>query len=46
MCALAAHSRGAKCVMVDGQLNEIEPLAYSFLVSFAHDNDLEVDYEA
>ncbi|MFA9441246.1 DUF3579 domain-containing protein [Uliginosibacterium sp. sgz301328] len=34
---------GEKCVMVDGQLQFIEPLAYKFLLNFAKDNDLKVD---
>jgi hypothetical protein len=33
---------GAKCVFVDGRIRDIEPMAYSFLVSFAKDNDLKV----
>ena len=36
---------GEKCVMVDGQLYELEPLAYNFLASFAKDNDLKIDVE-
>lgn len=31
-----------KCVFVDGRLNQLEPMAYTFLVNFAHDNDLQV----
>jgi hypothetical protein len=34
---------GEKCVLVDAQLYELEPLAYNFLVSFAKDNDLVVE---
>lgn len=36
---------GEKCVFVDARLYELEPLAYNFLVHFARDNDLRVDYE-
>ena len=34
---------GGKCVLVDGKLYQIEPLAYKFLVNFAKDNDLKVE---
>ncbi len=37
---------GEKCVFVDARLYDLEPLAYNFLVHFARDNDLRVDYEA
>jgi len=33
---------GVKCVVVDVRLREIEPMAYSFLLNFAKDNELEV----
>jgi hypothetical protein len=33
---------GVKCVVVDGRLREMEPMAYYFLVGFARDNELEV----
>lgn len=33
---------GEKAVFVDGRIRDIEPMAYSFLVSFAKDNDLKV----
>jgi hypothetical protein len=36
---------GEKCVFVDARLYELEPLAYNFLMHFARDNDLRVDYE-
>lgn len=36
---------GEKCVLVDAQLYTLEPLAYKFLVSFARDNDLQVEYD-
>jgi hypothetical protein len=31
---------GVTCVVVDTRLEEIEPMAYRFLVGFAKDNDL------
>ena len=31
---------GVRCVIVDPQLRELEPMAYSFVLSFARDNDL------
>lgn len=34
-------SHGVKCVVVDVRLREIEPMAYSFLLNFAKDNELE-----
>jgi hypothetical protein len=36
------RSGGVKCVVVDARLREIEPMAYSFLLNFAKDNELEV----
>ena len=33
---------GARAVVVDARLREIEPLAYNFLMSFAKDNELQV----
>lgn len=38
-------AKGDKCVVVDGQLYKLEPLAYNFLVNFAKDNDLTVVYD-
>jgi hypothetical protein len=35
-------SAGVKCVVVDIRLKEIEPMAYSFLLNFAKDNELQV----
>ena len=35
---------GDKCVMVDVRLHKLEPLAYKFLVNFAADNELTVQY--
>jgi hypothetical protein len=31
---------GVRCVVVDTRLEEIEPMAYRFLLNFAKDNDL------
>ncbi len=39
----ATTRNGDKCVIVDAQLYELEPLAYNFLVSFAKDNNLQVE---
>lgn len=36
--------KGDKTVLVDARIHDIEPLAYNFLVNFAKDNDLKVDY--
>ncbi len=33
---------GVRCVVVDERLNEIEPMAFSFVMNFARDNDLPV----
>jgi len=35
-------SNGIRCVVVDSRLEEIEPMAYRFLLSFAKDNELKV----
>jgi Protein of unknown function (DUF3579) len=35
-------SAGVKCVVVDVRLKDIEPMAYSFLMNFAKDNELQV----
>jgi hypothetical protein len=32
-----------RCVRVDGRLNEIEPLAYNFVVGFCDDNGLKTE---
>jgi hypothetical protein len=37
---LPSSHRGIRCVLVDPALRKIEPMAYSFMLSFAHDNDL------
>lgn len=37
---------GQKCVFVDARIHDLEPMAYSFLVSFAKDNALKVVYDA
>ncbi len=34
--------QGVRCVFVDGRLNQLEPMAYNFLVGFARDNELQV----
>lgn len=33
---------GDKCVFVDGRIHDVEPMAYTFLVNFARDNQLKV----
>lgn len=33
---------GIKCVIVDKKLQDIEPRAFSFLMAFARENDLQV----
>ena len=33
-------SSGVRCVVVDVRLEELEPMAYRFLLSFAKDNEL------
>jgi hypothetical protein len=35
-------TNGVRCVVVDARLEELEPMAYRFLVSFAKDNELQV----
>jgi hypothetical protein len=35
-------SSGLRCVVVDVRLEEVEPMAYRFLLSFAKDNELQV----
>ena len=35
-------ANGVRCVVVDARLEEIEPMAYRFLLSFAKDNALQV----
>ena len=35
-------SEGVTCVVVDGRLEDIEPMAYRFLMNFARDNELDV----
>jgi hypothetical protein len=39
-----ATPNGDKCVTVDVKLYKLEPLAYKFLVNFAKDNELTVEY--
>ena len=36
------NSGGVKCVVVSKSLQDIEPMAYNFLLNFAKDNELEV----
>ena len=35
-------ANGVRCVVVDIRLEELEPMAYRFLISFAKDNELQV----
>jgi hypothetical protein len=35
-------ANGVRCVVVDVRLEQIEPMAYRFLLSFAKDNELRV----
>jgi hypothetical protein len=35
-------SNGVRCVVVDVRLEQVEPMAYRFLLSFARDNELRV----
>jgi hypothetical protein len=35
-------ANGVRCAVVDVRLEEIEPMAYRFLLSFAKDNELQV----
>jgi hypothetical protein len=35
-------SEGVRCVVVDRRLEQIEPMAYRFLLNFAKDNELQV----
>jgi Protein of unknown function (DUF3579) len=37
---MPSEREGVKCVMVDGAISLIEPLAYKFLLSFVRDNQL------
>jgi hypothetical protein len=34
-------ANGVRCVVVDVRLEEVEPMAYRFLISFAKDNELK-----
>ncbi len=36
------NSAGVKCVVVNLGLKDIEPMAYTFLLNFAKDNELQV----
>ena len=35
-------ANGVRCVVVDARLEQVEPMAYRFLVNFAKDNELQV----
>lgn len=37
-----AGSNNVKCVVVNRRLKDIEPMAYTFLLNFARDNELQV----
>lgn len=39
---LPSMIEGVRCVLVDGRLYTLEPLAYHFLIDFAKDNDLRI----
>jgi Protein of unknown function (DUF3579) len=40
-----AITEGIASVVVDGRLEDVEPMAYRFLMNFARDNELEVRIE-
>lgn len=33
---------GVRCIVVDNRLRELEPLAWKFVIGFAHDNGLKI----
>ncbi|MGE0802316.1 MAG: DUF3579 domain-containing protein [Lautropia sp.] len=35
--------RGQRCVVVDARIRDLEPMAYSFLLNFARDNELRTE---
>ena len=35
------NAAGVRCVVVDRRLEQVEPMAYRFLLSFAKDNELQ-----
>ena len=35
-------ANGVRCVVVDARLEQVEPMAYRFLLSFAKDNALQI----
>lgn len=37
---------GVKCVIVDKKLQDVEPRAFSFLMAFARENDLQIQEAA
>jgi hypothetical protein len=40
--AVTGWTNGVRCVVVDARLEQVEPMAYRFLVNFAKDNELQV----
>jgi len=36
--------KGDKTVLVDAGLYDVEPMAYNFMINFARDNDLQIDW--
>ena len=40
-----SSEEGYKTVIVRARLYDLEPMAYNFLVRFAHDNDLVLQYD-
>ena len=36
--------KGDKTVLVDARLYDVEPLAYKFMVNFANDNNLQIEW--
>ena len=41
---LDARGMGDKTVLVDARLYDFEPLAYKFMVNFANDNNLQIEW--
>jgi len=39
--AVPSTLEGQRCVVVDGRLRDLEPLAWQFVHDFAHDNQLQ-----
>ena len=40
--AVPSTHEGLRCVVVDGRLRDLEPLAWQFVHDFAHDNRLNI----